>query len=154
MSNYQYKVNGVDYNVEIQDIENNIAHVSVNGKVFEIEMPETMKAPVAVKKEVKPVEQKPAAAAPKPANEPKPAAKPSGKGTKVVAPLPGTITDVKVAVGDTVKTGDSDEEAEQHRGRGRRNKHRDSRGQGRHRDGRYTSRNHRLIQTIALSIKL
>ena len=101
MSNYQYKVNGVDYNVEIQDIENNIAHVSVNGKVFEIEMPETMKAPVAVKKEVKPVEQKPAAAAPKPA------AKPSGKGTKVVAPLPGTITDVKVAVGDTVKTGDT-----------------------------------------------
>ena len=72
MSNYQYKVNGVDYNVEIQDIENNIAHVSVNGKVFEIEMPET-----------------------------------SGKGTKVVAPLPGTITDVKVAVGDTVKTGDT-----------------------------------------------
>ena len=107
MSNYQYKVNGVDYNVEIQDIENNIAHVSVNGKVFEIEMPETMKAPVAVKKEVKPVEQKPAAVAPKPASEPKPAAKPSGKGTKVVAPLPGTITDVKVAVGDTVKTGDT-----------------------------------------------
>ena len=33
--------------------------------------------------------------------------KPSGKGTKVVAPLPGTITDVKVAVGDTVKTGDT-----------------------------------------------
>ena len=107
MSNYQYKVNGVDYNVEIQDIENNIAHVSVNGKVFEIEMPETIKTPVAVKKEVKPVEQKPAAAAPKPASEPKPAAKPSGKGTKVVAPLPGTITDVKVAVGDTVKTGDT-----------------------------------------------
>ena len=44
---------------------------------------------------------------PKPASEPKPAAKPSGKGTKVVAPLPGTITDVKVAVGDTVKTGDT-----------------------------------------------
>ena len=94
MSNYQYKVNGVDYNVEIQDIENNIAHVSVNGKVFEIEMPETMKAPVTVKKEAKPVEQKPAA-------------KPSGKGTKVVAPLPGTITEVKVAIGDTVKTGDT-----------------------------------------------
>ena len=56
MSNYQYKVNGVDYNVEIQDIENNIAHVSVNGKVFEIEMPETMKAPVAIKKEVKPLQ--------------------------------------------------------------------------------------------------
>ena len=100
MSNYQYKVNGVDYNVEIQDIENNIAHVSVNGKLFEIEMPETMKAHTVVKKDVKPVEQKPVVAAPKPADEPKPAVKSSGKGTKVVAPLPGTITDIKVAVGD------------------------------------------------------
>ena len=53
MSNYQYKVNGVDYNVEIQDIENNIAHVSVNGKVFEIEMPETMKQQSPLEREPK-----------------------------------------------------------------------------------------------------
>lgn len=103
MSNYQYKVNGVEYNVEIQDIENNIAHVSVNGKQFEIEMPES----IPVHETVKPVEKKPVVAAAKPATEPKPAAKPSGKGTKVVAPLPGTITEVKVSVGDTVKTGDT-----------------------------------------------
>lgn len=107
MSNYQYKVNGVEYNVEIQDIENNIAHVSVNGKQFEIEMPESIPVYETVKKEVKPIEKKPVVAAAKPATEPKPAAKPSGKGTKVVAPLPGTITEVKVSVGDTVKTGDT-----------------------------------------------
>ena len=107
MSNYQYKVNGVEYNVEIQDIENNIAHVSVNGKQFEIEMPESIPVHETVKKEIKPVEKKPVVAAAKPAEEPKPAAKPSGKGTKVVAPLPGTITEVKVSIGDTVKTGDT-----------------------------------------------
>lgn len=107
MSNYQYKVNGVEYNVEIQDIENNIAHVSVNGKQFEIEMPESIPVHETVKKETKPVEKKPVVAAAKPAAEPKPAAKPSGKGTKVVAPLPGTITEVKVSIGDTVKTGDT-----------------------------------------------
>lgn len=109
MSNYQYKVNGVEYNVEIQDIENNIAHVSVNGKQFEIEMPEAIPVHETVKKEVKPVEKKPVAApaAAKPEAEPKPAAKPSGKGAKVLAPLPGTITEVKVSVGDTVKTGDT-----------------------------------------------
>ena len=30
-----------------------------------------------------------------------------GSGAKVLAPLPGTITEVKVAVGDAVKAGDT-----------------------------------------------
>ena len=45
MSKYEYTVNGVDYNVEIESIENNIAVVTVNGKTFEIEMKEAFKAP-------------------------------------------------------------------------------------------------------------
>ena len=35
MAKYQYKVKGVDYEVEIQDIEGNIANVTVNGIPFE-----------------------------------------------------------------------------------------------------------------------
>lgn len=36
---------------------------------------------------------------------PAPAAAPVADGTKVTAPMPGTILDIKVAVGDTVKSG-------------------------------------------------
>ena len=38
MAKYQYTVKGVDYEVEIQDIEGNIANVTVNGIPFEVEM--------------------------------------------------------------------------------------------------------------------
>ncbi len=108
MSKYQYTVNGVDYNVEIESIEENTAIVTVNGKTFEIEMKQAFKAhPQPAKTETPTVK---AAPAQKPETAPTvtPSAAPaSGKGTPVTAPLPGTITEVKVAVGDTVKTGDT-----------------------------------------------
>ena len=104
MSKYQYKVNGADYTVEIGEIEGAIAQVTVNGKQFEVELPAPVKTPTRVKR----VEAAPAAAAPAPAPErakkPKAAA---GSGTKVLAPLPGTITEMKVAVGDSVRKGDT-----------------------------------------------
>ncbi len=106
MSNYQYKVNGVDYQVEIEEIEGNIAKVTVNGKPFEVELAK----PVKAKPQPKRVQVQAPAAAPAAEPEKGPAIKPKaavGAGNKVLAPLPGTITDVKVAVGDTVKTGDT-----------------------------------------------
>ena len=108
MSKYQYKVNGVDYNVEIEDIEGNKATVTVNGKTFEVEMPETAKAPVRPKRVA--VSAPVASAAPAATADSGRAKKPKaaeGSGTKVLAPLPGTITELKVNVGDTVKTGDT-----------------------------------------------
>ena len=110
MSKYQYTVNGVDYNVEIESIEANTAVVTVNGKTFEIEMKQTFKAhPQPAKVETSAPQ---AAPAPKPAAAPvaapaDAAAPATANGTKVTAPLPGTITEVKVAVGDVVKTGDT-----------------------------------------------
>ena len=44
MTKYQYTVKGVDYEVEIQDIEGNIANVTVNGIPFEVEMKQPVKA--------------------------------------------------------------------------------------------------------------
>mgnify|MGYP004433458041 CR=1 FL=1 len=41
---YQYTVKGVDYEVEIQDIEGNIANVTVNGIPFEVEMKQPVKS--------------------------------------------------------------------------------------------------------------
>ena len=50
MSNYQYKVNGVDYNVVIEEIEGNVAKVTVNGKPFDVELSQPVKAKPQQKK--------------------------------------------------------------------------------------------------------
>ena len=95
MKEYKYKVNGVDYTVNINSVEGNMANVTVNGVSYDIEM----EKPVATPK---------AAPAPAPAPAPKaapaPAAAPAG-GKALKAPLPGVIKDIKVAVGDQVKEG-------------------------------------------------
>ncbi|MCI6159746.1 MAG: biotin/lipoyl-binding protein [Prevotellaceae bacterium] len=103
MDKYQYKVNGVNYDVEIEAVEGNIAKVNVNGKSFEVELKNPLKSTHKPKVELNTVKQV------SPVNIPaaKPATTPSGKGAKVTAPLPGTITEIRVAVGDTVKTGDT-----------------------------------------------
>ena len=109
MNKYQYKVQGVDYDVEIVDVEGNIAKVSVNGIPFEVELKEPIKASHLPKRPaVKPAAAPVAAPAAAPAPATAPAATPAaGAGTKVLAPLPGTITEIKVKVGDTVKNGDT-----------------------------------------------
>ena len=101
MKEYKYKINGNLYNVVIGDIEDNIAHVEVNGTHYTVEMEKKPKAEVA-KQVVRPVA-KPAAAPVAAA----PAAKPAAGGAKsgVKSPLPGVILDIKCNVGDEVKKG-------------------------------------------------
>ena len=108
MNKYQYKVQGVDYDVEIVDVEGNVAKVSVNGIPFEVELKEPIKASKMPKRPVvQPAAPKPAAPAAAPAQKPAAPAAAAGAGTKVTAPLPGTITEIKVKVGDAVKNGDT-----------------------------------------------
>ncbi len=101
MKEYKYKINGTEYKVTIGDIEDNIAHVEVNGTSYDVEME---KKPV---EKVKVATPKPAAAAAPAAAPAAPAPKPaaSGSGSGVKSPLPGVILDVKVNVGDAVKKG-------------------------------------------------
>ena len=110
MSKYQYNVNGVNYDVEIEDIHDNVAVVNVNGRTFEVEMKHAMKKkPAPAHVETPKPKVAPVAAAPvtsKPAAPASAAAEP-GAGTKIMAPLPGTITEVKVIVGQTVKEGET-----------------------------------------------
>lgn len=119
MAKYEYKVKGVDYVVEIQDIEGNIANVTVNGIPFEVEMKQPVKAG---KQKVKLSEERRvkseefnssssatnASSATNESSAPitKPAAA-AASGKPVVAPLPGTINEIKVKVGDKVNTGDT-----------------------------------------------
>ena len=102
MKEYKYKINGNLYNVVIGDIEENIAHVEVNGTHYTVEMEKKPKAAPAPKPVVRPAA-KPAAAPAAAA----PAAKPAAGGAKsgVKSPLPGVILDIKVNVGDEVKKG-------------------------------------------------
>jgi len=115
MKTYQYKVQGVDYEVEIAEVEGKIARVNVNGIPFEIEMQKPINAAkhpaLAATKRTAPAASAPAApvaAAPVAAAPAKPAsaAAPAGAGNAVKAPLPGTINAINVKVGDTVAVGD------------------------------------------------
>ncbi len=110
MNKYQYKVQGVDYDVEIEEVEGNIAKVNVNGIRFDVEMKQPINPASTLKKvhvqAPKPVARPSVAPAAPAAAAPAPQAAPAGAGSPVKAPLPGTITEVKVNVGDTVKVGD------------------------------------------------
>ncbi len=109
MNKYQYKVQGVDYDVEIEEVEGNLAKVSVNGVPFEVELKRPINPVHAIKKP-KVAAPKPVAAAPAPAAAaPAPAAAPAaaGSGNPVKAPLPGTISSINVKVGDQVNVGDT-----------------------------------------------
>ncbi len=70
-------------------------NVNVNGKIYVVEIEETGAAA--------PLTQAPA---PAPQEAPAPAAPVQGGAVNVEAPMPGTILDVKVQVGATVKAGD------------------------------------------------
>ena len=99
MKEYKYTINGNKYEVAIGDIEENIVTVTVNGEEYKVEMekePEPEKKKVVVK---------PAAAqASAPASD---APAKVNVNNAVKAPLPGVVTEVKVAVGDEVKAGDT-----------------------------------------------
>ena len=117
MSQYKFKINGNEYNVEINSINGDSAVVTVNGIQYSVESgvascsaaaaaiqaqaaaPVTPTPAPAAQVESAPAPT-PAAAAASPA--PAPA---SGNGKPVTAPLPGVIIEISVKVGDTVKQG-------------------------------------------------
>mgnify|MGYP003459324328 FL=1 len=100
MKEFKYKINGNEYKVTVGEINENIAHLEVNGTPYEVEMEEAPK-PEPVKPVVRPVAAPQAA----PAASAAPSRPAAGKGG-VKSPLPGVILDVKVNVGDTVAKGD------------------------------------------------
>ena len=99
MKEYKYTINGNKYEVAIGDIVENIATVIVNGDEYKVEMEPEQKP------EKPKVVIRPAAAAP--ATETTNARKTVNGQNAVKAPLPGVITEIKVAVGDEIQAGDT-----------------------------------------------
>jgi biotin carboxyl carrier protein len=103
MKKFSFTINGNDYDVEIKSVDDNVAEVDVNGFSYSVEFDralESTKTPKLVRPEtvpstdITPSEQKTSSPA-----------GPKGAG-HVKSPLPGTILDVYVKVGDIVKVGD------------------------------------------------
>ena len=100
MKEYNYKVKGVSYNVKINGIEENIAKVEVNGIEFDVELEKPIAQPKPVVRAV--------VAPVKTVEAPKAEQQPVAAGIYAVrAPLPGTVNDIKVTVGQEVKQGET-----------------------------------------------
>ena len=110
MNKFEYKVQGVDYEVEIEEMEGNIAKVSVNGIPFEVELKQPINPAKAISR--------PQVAAPAPAPAPAaaPAARPAAPvvvieamkmQNNIEAECAGTITAILVNPGDSVMEGAS-----------------------------------------------
>ena len=100
MKNYNFKINGKEYSVSIDQIEGRNASVTVNGVNYQVELDN--EAP-AVPAPSAPAQAAPAPVAPAPAAAPAPA--PAGPGAVVRSPLPGVIISIDVKEGQAVKKG-------------------------------------------------
>lgn len=102
MKKFKFTINGNQYETEIQNIDDNIAEVEVNGTLYKVEVErglKTTKTPKLVRSTVAPsTDIHPSTAKTSSPSSPK------GTGT-IKSPLPGVILDIFVKVGDTVKIG-------------------------------------------------
>ena len=104
MKEFKFTIDGHKFTTTVNELEGNLAEVTVNGTTFKVEIEKEQKAapkPVAPKPAAAP---QPAAAAPK-EEASKPAAPVAG--VKVVSPLPGSVIKVMVSEGQAVKKGDT-----------------------------------------------
>lgn len=103
MKKFKFTINGNVYEVDIQNIEDNIAEIDVNGTTYQVEVDraiQTTKTP----KLVRTVSVPSTDSAPSIAKTASPAT-PKGTGS-IKSPLPGVILGIHVKEGDLVKAGD------------------------------------------------
>ena len=114
MGKYNFRINGHDYQVDVNSVEGGIADVTVNGTDYKVELADAVPAPA--QQAARPAPQATFTAAPavtpqatapaaQTSAQTATASAPQGKGEVVTAPLPGVILDIKVKVGDVVKAG-------------------------------------------------
>lgn len=103
MRKFKFKIQGSPYDVEILNIEDNMAEVEVNGTKYQVELEKQIKitkTPILVRSKVEPSTESDKSIA-------KTAAPGAPKGSgNVKSPLPGTIITIHVAEGQSIKMGD------------------------------------------------
>ena len=106
MKNYKLKINGTEYSVDINDVEGQEIKLEVNGPPYTVTVAQELhehKTRTTVINDRMPPRVSAANGDVQRASAPRPGA--AAGGTKVTTPLPGTILDVFVNVGDQVKSG-------------------------------------------------
>ncbi len=101
MKKYKFTIHGNEYDVHIQNVEDNIIDLEVNGSAYKVEVDKVIqpaKTPRLVRSRVIP----PAEAKPEEGTGVKTPHPPAGK---INSPLPGTVINIFVKEGDTVKIG-------------------------------------------------
>lgn len=100
MKKYKFTIRGNEYEVEIKDIDGDIAKIEVNGTSYDVEIHQektkTTKTPTLVRQNV-PVDRK----------DSKIKKSVSSRAHTLKAPLPGNIFKILKQVGDEVKKGDT-----------------------------------------------
>ncbi|GAB6008525.1 acetyl-CoA carboxylase biotin carboxyl carrier protein subunit [Bacteroidia bacterium] len=106
MKQFIYRINGQEYVVAVNKMDDSLAEVAVNGANYKVELVNNEEVTLVSRPTVKSPVAATAAPAPK-ATASAPATKPAGGGGagSVKSPLPGIIIDVLVNVGDEVKKG-------------------------------------------------
>ncbi|MCA0386936.1 MAG: biotin/lipoyl-binding protein [Bacteroidetes bacterium] len=102
MKKFNFKINGNDYHVQVKNIEGDTAEIEVNGSVYEVEIEKKLAQPITpklVRERAVPSTDVDKSTV----KTTKPAPKATGG---IKSPLPGTILEVFVKVGDKVKMGD------------------------------------------------
>ncbi|MFZ1236291.1 MAG: biotin/lipoyl-containing protein [Prevotella sp.] len=100
MKEFKYIIDDKEYKVEIGNIVDNVVQVIVNGEDFQVQLEEEKEVEV----------KKPVLGAPVKAESvdtDTPDSSNVNTDNAVKAPLPGVITEIKVAIGDEIKTGDT-----------------------------------------------
>ncbi len=102
MKRFKFTINGNVYDVEIQNIDGNLAEVEVNGTSYKVEVDKQIQ-PTKTPRLVRTMSVPSTDVAPSTAKFAAPDA-PKGTGS-IKSPLPGTILDIFVREGDQVKIG-------------------------------------------------
>jgi glutaconyl-CoA/methylmalonyl-CoA decarboxylase subunit gamma len=102
MKKFKFTINGTKYEVDIINIEDNIAELEVNGTNFKVEVDKVMQT-TKTPKLVRPASIPSTDSHPAVAKTSSPA-EPKGGG-HIKSPLPGVILEMHVREGDTVKAG-------------------------------------------------
>ncbi len=96
MKSFKFIINGNEYEVGVKNLEDNVAHIEVNGTAYDVEIERKIKQSKTPRL-IRPVVKGP--------SKPEIDKKEGGAATPVTAPLPGNILEIVVNPGDIIKKG-------------------------------------------------